>query len=680
MIYIPYEEADEALGKETLVGKETNDLRQEGLSFRERDLRGGYDIRLKIYRDVWQKCLNRVQNILNAIYAPVADEIVQQVETAYNDVLPGLPYSELPVISISAPASGSTFVNEIAKTLGWRESGETDNEEEATLPANYVTHIRPFDCTNIMSAMKALVTGFIDRPPGGFDVKRKTTTSLANCDIALLNAWYTVIRECHDISEPLPQLIVFIHDFEQVDGIVLQDLFYICSRHIPQLPLVFVLSLSSPPSPSYLHSAYPRSTLSLLRVQNFKLPSGTEALEKVLMETFFDSKFESDIIIGPTVLEFLADFFTRHSSFVDGVLTILQVAYLKHFEEPLTIFAQNTLFGTTSLDHSIQKLEDPSSFPFVSHLVSRFLNRSVKDGWPIKEISVLLASVTEAQRGFSSAWRTSRSAFAIMRFVQRTLLDMGYRSAELGHTVFEAMAAALQGQLSSESMYLGAMIKKLHTEKLLVLLTELQTFLQDIPSDLRDPVNHCVTDALQSLKSGGKNVDAFATATTVGSWLTRYWQSSIVNLEDFVLWDVWYMGSTPYPSELINPSPHAAVLSGLQNPYGYIEDSSDGPRHTIWELPDVSILFRRYLEAGRMVNVYDWFEAFAVVLETQRKHAHKIQGREVDDRAIEGQDEWKMHVQARFIQSLHTLDLLGFIRHTGRKADHVMRTTFEVSD
>ena len=68
-----------------------------------------------------------------------------------------------------APASGSTFVNEIAKTLGWRESGETDNEEEATLPANYVTHIRPFDCTNIMSAMKALVTGFIDRPPGGFD-------------------------------------------------------------------------------------------------------------------------------------------------------------------------------------------------------------------------------------------------------------------------------------------------------------------------------------------------------------------------------------------------------------------------------------------------------------------------------------------------------------------------------
>lgn len=75
----------------------------------------------------------------------------------------------LTIRSVIAPASGSTFVNEIAKTLGWRESGETDNEEEATLPANYVTHIRPFDCTNIMSAMKALVTGFIDRPPGGFD-------------------------------------------------------------------------------------------------------------------------------------------------------------------------------------------------------------------------------------------------------------------------------------------------------------------------------------------------------------------------------------------------------------------------------------------------------------------------------------------------------------------------------
>ena len=132
--------------------------------------------------------------------------------------------------------------------------------------------------------------------------------------------------------------------------------------------------------------------------------------------------------------------------------------------------------------------------------------------------------------------------------------------------------------------------------------------------------------------------------------------------------------------QLINPSPHAAVLSGLLNPYGYIEDSSDSPRHTIWELPDVSILFRRYLEAGRMINVYDWFEAFAVVLESQRKHARKSQGIEVEDIAIEGQGEWKMHVQARFIQALHTLDLLGFIKHTGRKVDHVMRTTFEVLD
>jgi origin recognition complex subunit 3 len=109
--------------------------------------------------------------------------------------------------------------------------------------------------------MKALVTGFVDRPPNGQDseaiqyrfdsrslsavptVQRKPTTSLASYDIELLKVWYGVLRDssgrfytqpsaCRaDISEgpePPPQLVVFLHDFGQFDESVVQDLFYIC--------------------------------------------------------------------------------------------------------------------------------------------------------------------------------------------------------------------------------------------------------------------------------------------------------------------------------------------------------------------------------------------------------------------------------------------------------------------
>lgn len=151
---------------------------------------------------------------------------------------------------------------------------------------------------------------------------------------------------------------------------------------------------------------------------------------------------------------------------------------------------------------------------------------------------------------------------------------------------------------------------------------------------------------------------------------------------------------------MINPSTRASIIAGLLNPYDFAtaadadETSGQSRPHRIalWELPDSSILFRRYLEAGRMINVYDWYESFGQVLETQKQHQHRAQGGHSGDSEVDGQEheelrqdgvevedeeEWKMHVQARFMRALHELDYVGLIKHTGRKADHVIRTVFE---
>jgi origin recognition complex subunit 3 len=100
-------------------------------------------------------------------------------------------------------------------------------------------------------------------------------------------------------------------------------------------------------------------------------------------------------------------------------------------------------------------------------------------------------------------------------------------------------------------------------------------------------------------------------------------------------------------------------------------------RLPIWKLPDASILFRRYLEAGRMINVYDWYESFSQVIESQRSHLAPGDEGESDGHMDE-EEEWKMHVQARFVRALHTLDFVGLVKHTGRKAEHVMRTVYDV--
>jgi origin recognition complex subunit 3 len=89
-----------------------------------------------------------------------------------------------------------------------------------------------------------------------------------------------------------------------------------------------------------------------------------------------------------------------------------------------------------------------------------------------------------------------------------------------------------------------------------------------------------------------------------------------------------------------------------------------------------------------MINVYDWYESFSQVIESQRSHlAPPADGRgregesggHVDDEK-DDEEEWKMHVQARFVRALHTLDFVGLVKHTGRKAEHIIRTVYDVAE
>ncbi len=103
-------------------------------------------------------------------------------------------------------------------------------------------------------------------------------------------------------------------------------------------------------------------------------------------------------------------------------------------------------------------------------------------------------------------------------------------------------------------------------------------------------------------------------------------------------------------------------------------------------MPDTSILFQRYLDSGRMINVYDWYETFRGVLEMQREEGRasprkKGKGKgKAKAKDKEDEKKWQLECQARFMRALHELDYMGFLKHTGRKADHVLKTVFEIGD
>lgn len=84
-----------------------------------------------------------------------------------------------------------------------------------------------------------------------------------------------------------------------------------------------------------------------------------------------------------------------------------------------------------------------------------------------------------------------------------------------------------------------------------------------------------------------------------------------------------------------------------------------------------------------MINMYDWFSAFGMILERGLESAtpnvkkpSKKKGRqqEPDFERQGGLDQ--KEVQARFISGVAELQFMGFIKPTNRKTDHVQRLTW----
>ncbi|KIM41529.1 hypothetical protein M413DRAFT_445512 [Hebeloma cylindrosporum] len=682
--YNPGEDSDDLAPPKRVLAKSL---------FQERDLEDGQELRFAAYRKAWKKCLDRVQTIVQELESQSVKQVVHEVRTSYISPLPGLPYPEIPVVSVINPGLGPSFLENITAQLEESSAMNSDGDVESS-----VIHLYPGDVPNLTTGMRTIISNFLAKGGTPDPVKRKPMAPLASYDIKYLDAWYRAWANAQGKS---PNLVIVLHEFEQFDPPVMQDIFHICSGHISRLPIVFLLSMTSPSS-NYLNAAYSRFTMSLLRVRNFTTPSGVRILHTILLKTFFDPEFEPDIIIGPATLQYLNDYFTRYHSSVDAILTILQLAHLKHFSsDPLTILVHST--------PSVATLSRPNSSLFLQAVSARTKPSREEEDVNMDAQSLSQRAIDQVDKirtEFYSRHRNLRVGFAVVLRMQTFLRSYYYKgldwSADLenGNGLCDAMLDALRGSFMRDVKHLGMITKKLKRDELRRLLETLYGFFHELPSNVRsgeqEPRMHLVE--MQSRLSADSN-STISVASRFSDWVTEYLGNKLVPLEECTLWDVWYTGQSPFPSELLNPSLRASIIAGLLRPYEFVENldnhvDANSATKSIWELPDTSILFKRYLDSGKMINVYDWFESFKIVLDTQRSHLKdaantdnatsprkrgKGKAKQAQHETID-EEKWAVEVQARFVRAMHELDFLGFIKHTGRKADHLIRTVFEIDD
>ncbi|KJA25290.1 hypothetical protein HYPSUDRAFT_76037 [Hypholoma sublateritium FD-334 SS-4] len=665
--------------------------------FEDRDLNNGRELRLSAYKDAWTKCLGRMQEIVRDLQAASVKDVINEVQHSYSNILPGLPFPELPVISLTNSGLGSAVLDSITSELEGKTAiygGENSN--------CVLAHIYPGDIPNITTGMRSIITGLIEKQEVD-SVKRKSTTSLATYDIKYLIAWYKIWAE--DSEGSSPHIIVLLHEFEQIDPLVMRDIFDICSRYVSELPLIFLLSMTSPVS-NYLNVTYPRSTLSLLRVRQFSAPTGNEILDALIFNTFFDLEFQPDIMIGPAVFQYIQDYFARYNPSVDTIFTVLQLAHLKHFStDPLAVFVKDT--------PSVETLASPDSSPFIDALRNRINTINADEEIPADQYSALVDFVDDARYKFYRGLHSMKLGLHVMLSLLLFLEEQGYTglkgSPDSGRSskLWDAMDVVLGGDPERAIKGLAFVARKLKQRELGDILGRMYKLINGLAVALSsaEEEQHAKSEIVAMrthLTQCGEDDNSFVDVVSAFStWITGYLTTKLRPLENCPLWDIWYTGLSPFPSDIINPSIRASLVAGLLQPHAFAENLDPHVPHPISgslrDLPDISILFKRYLDSSKMINVYDWFESFKTVLEDQRQHYKELsttqasasprkrgKGKQKASPQVDANEEddskWDIHVQARFVRALHELDYLGLIKHTGRKADHLVRTLFDVDD
>ncbi|KAJ1974116.1 Origin recognition complex subunit 3 [Dimargaris verticillata] len=144
--------------------------------------------------------------------------------------------------------------------------------------------------------------------------------------------------------------------------------------------------------------------------------------------------------------------------------------------------------------------------------------------------------------------------------------------------------------------------------------------------------------------------------------LDRIFRETLRCYDKLPLHELFYYDNVLLLKRAFNAQPRATIQTALSQPSHYLgchcckqhlEANAMSASHD-----DTCVLYKLYQECGRMINLYDWFTAFASIKESEPHHPSPGE------------------LQARFIRGVSELQFLGFIKPTSRKTDHVLRLTW----
>uniref|UniRef100_A0A673CSA8 Origin recognition complex subunit 3 n=1 Tax=Sphaeramia orbicularis TaxID=375764 RepID=A0A673CSA8_9TELE len=653
--------------------------------------------RYKLCQDLWDQIKTDTESLQDELNRSILDSLLDFTRKCsstrqHGDWASQMRASEIPtaalVLGVNVPDHDMTF--------------QSLSELLQQLVTPHVASLQAKEC----GGMKGLRVFFL-RKKEPEQTSTETHKSM-HCSLGILCDWYKSKTRKSSTGTPgkkrsspvkdelqQPPVVVIFKDLEAFNHRVLQDFILICSRYIERLPLMFIFGIAT--SPSTIQNMLPHSVSSLLCIELFQSLSCTQHLATVIDKLVLTSHFPFKL--NGKVMQVLISIFLYHDFSVRNFIKGVQLALLEHFHsQPLSVLCckkKEALANVMELSQrDLERIRQLPSFRrYTEKQDAQEKVNLMTDDTHLKEVCRKL--IKDLRKYHKNYYPVLRCLHTLTSSLPRYPLGKQIRELHLiclEKTVWETeeyqSAMKLLRMLAKDELIASIQrccgtLKPVKSKKMmnaLIQMEEILTKIKQLDGNITSPVKSLSqkkTDLFQLQKTllemnetrRTKKLSPFETVRNEAlELIDGLVKSHLSPPEAQTLYEVCYYTSSATVRRHLNATPRTSIQAALSNPYHYLQNESlkteDGSVSNA--APDICIAYKLHLECGRLINLYDWLEAYATV-------ASAAEGNDPDSDTFGKVDEVK---HARFIQAVSELEFLGFIKSTKQKTDHVARLTW----
>ncbi|XP_034847220.1 origin recognition complex subunit 3 isoform X2 [Mirounga angustirostris] len=576
----------------------------------------------------------------------------------------------------------------------------------------YVVSLQAKDCPDIKHFLQKLASQLMgccvdeESKEGSIQVTQKKI----HCSMDSLSSWYMNVTQT-DPKMPRkkrtstsqwqsPPVVLILKDMESFTTKVLQDFIIICSQHLHEFPLILIFGIAT--SPIIIHRLLPHAVSSLLCIELFQSLSCKEHLTTVLDKLLLTTQFPFKL--SEKVLQILTNIFLYHDFSIQNFIKGLQLSLLEHFySQPLSVLCCNLPEAKRRInflsDNQCENIRRLPSF-------RRFVEKQASE----KQVALLTNErflKEEIQSLLENLHVYHSNYFLVLRCFHHFTSSLP--KYPLGRQIRELYCTCLEKNIWDSEEYVSALqlLRMLAKDELMTILQKcFQVFKSSSEKQLEGTAKRIeeFLAQLQSLDEAKEEEDTSGSQSKglqktdlyhlqksllemkelrrTSKKQTRFevLREKVVNFIDSLvreyllppetqpLHEVVYFSAAHTLREHLNAAPRIALHTALNNPYYYLKNealkSEEGCIPNV--APDICIAYKLHLECSRLINLVDWSEAFATVVTAAEK---------MDANSVASEERNEI-IHARFIRAVSELELLGFIKPTKQKTDHVARLTW----